>query len=43
MRDNTSVEHSTVRKMAWRLMPLFTVGYFLASSTASTSALRHYK
>ncbi|WP_324028634.1 MFS transporter [Pantoea sp. JZ2] len=31
MRDNTSVEHSTVRKMAWRLMPLFTVGYFLAS------------
>lgn len=27
----SDIERTTVRKLAWRLMPLFTAGYFLAS------------
>jgi MFS family permease len=31
MSDTATVEHQTIRKVAWRLMPFVTVGYFLAS------------
>lgn len=38
--DNVSeIETTTLRKVALRLMPLLTLGYFLASLDASTWAL----
>lgn len=30
MSDTAALEHRTIRKVAWRMMPFVTVGYFLS-------------